>query len=129
MCNEEWLPESLPLPDPRKADITVRNLLNMASGLGEDRIAGQPRPPFEWALGHDQKSPFAKLKADPGKEFHYSNAGVAHLVLLFHQATGVDLCPFLKDRIFDPIGMNIVTWKQIGGGATSGRSARALAAS
>ena len=33
VCNAEWLPESLPLPDPRKAEITVRNLLNMASGL------------------------------------------------------------------------------------------------
>ena len=33
VCNTEWLPESLPLPDPRKAEITVRNLLNMASGL------------------------------------------------------------------------------------------------
>ena len=33
VCNTEWLPESLPLPDARKAEITVRNLLNMASGL------------------------------------------------------------------------------------------------
>ncbi len=115
VCNEEWLPESLPLPDPRKADITVRNLLNMASGLGEDGMP-EDATAFEWALGHVEKSPFAKLKADPGKEFHYSNAGVAHLVLLFHRATGTDLMPFLKDRIFDPIGMNNVTWKEIGGG-------------
>ena len=115
VCNAEWLPESLPLPDPRKADITVRNLLNMASGLGEDGVPEGPTA-FAWVLGHDEKSPFAKLKADPGKEFHYSNAGVAHLVLLFHHATGQDVYPFLKDRIFDPIGMNNVTWKLIGGG-------------
>ena len=115
VCNEEWLPEALPLPDPRKADITVGELLHMASGLGEE---GMPEGAnaFDWALGHEEKSPFAKLKADPGKEFHYSNAGVAHLVLLFHRATGTDLMPFLKDRIFDPIGMNQVTWKEIGGG-------------
>src|SRR5579883_3136538 len=36
VCNAEWLPESLPLPDPRKAEINVRHLLNMASGLGEE---------------------------------------------------------------------------------------------
>jgi CubicO group peptidase (beta-lactamase class C family) len=123
VCNAEWLPESLPLPDERKADITVRNLLNMASGLGEDNVP-EDATAFEWALGHIEKSPldptkdnpFLKLKADPGKEFHYSNAGVAHLVLLFQHATGRDLMPFLKDRIFDPIGMNNVTWKEIGGG-------------
>ena len=61
--------------------------------------------PFEWALGHVEGSPFAKLKNDPGKAFHYSNAGVAHLVLVFHRATGEDLYPFLKERMFDPIGM------------------------
>lgn len=115
VCNAEWLPESLPLPDPRKADITVRNLLNMASGLGEDSVPEGPTA-YPWALGHDEKSPFAKLKSDPGKEFHYSNAGVAHLVLLFHHATGQDVYPFLKDRIFDPIGMDLATWKLIGGG-------------
>ncbi|HVS37048.1 MAG TPA: serine hydrolase, partial [Gemmataceae bacterium] len=82
VCNEDWLPESLPLPDPRKADITVRNLLNMASGLGEEGVP-EDATAFDVALGHADKSPFAKLKSDPGKEFHYSNAGVAHLVLLF----------------------------------------------
>src|SRR5207248_1143295 len=111
VCNADWLPESLPLPDPRKADVTVRNLLNMASGLSEDSVP-EDGTAFDVALGHADKSPFAKLKADPGKEFHYSNAGVAHLVLLFQHTTGQDVYPFLKDRIFDPIGMDLATWKQ-----------------
>ena len=38
VCNSDWLPESLPLPDPRKADATVRNFLNMASGLGTEPV-------------------------------------------------------------------------------------------
>jgi CubicO group peptidase (beta-lactamase class C family) len=112
-CTAEWLPETLPLPDPRKAEITVRHLLNMASGLTEE---GPPKErPFEWALGHVEGSPMARLKADPGREFHYSNAGVAHLVLLFHRATGTDLFPFLKGRLMDPIGMGPVQWQQVGG--------------
>ena len=124
VCNAEWLPESLPLPDPRKADITVRHLLNMASGLGEENPPDPPgstKPfepkgkPFEWFLGHVEGSPMAKLKTDPGKAFHYSNAGVAHLVLLFHRATGSDLYPFLKEHVFDPIGMQQVRWIAIGG--------------
>ena len=118
VCNAEWLPESLPLPDPRKGDITVRHLLNMASGLGEEAIP--PKQPFEWALGHVEGSPFAKLKNDPGAAFHYSNAGVSHLALLFHRAAGVDLFPFLKERLFDPVGMTRIRWNPIGGDGSIG---------
>jgi CubicO group peptidase (beta-lactamase class C family) len=56
-----------------------------------------------------------KLKHDPGEAFHYSNAGVAHLILAFHRATGTDVYPFLKERLFDPIGMRQVRWIQLGG--------------
>jgi CubicO group peptidase (beta-lactamase class C family) len=110
---EEWLPEGLPPTDPRKSDITVRQLLNMASGLAENPVP--EKGAFEWALGKTEGSPFAKLKDDPGTKFHYSNAGVAHLVLVFHRASGKDLFPFMKERVFDPIGMEKVTWHQIGG--------------
>src|SRR5262249_27746147 len=111
--NERFLPEGLPLSDPRKADITLRHLLNMASGIGPDPVPAAA--PFETALGKTEKSPFATLKADPGTAFYYSNAGVAHLVLIFNRAAGRDLIPFMKDRVFDPVGMEKVTWTQIGG--------------
>jgi CubicO group peptidase (beta-lactamase class C family) len=113
VCNEEWLPEALPLSDPRKADITVRHLLNMASGLGTEAVPADA--PFETALGKTEKSPFAKLKDDPGTKFYYSNAGVAHLVLVFNRAAGKDLFPYLKERVFEPVGMEKITWTQIGG--------------
>ena len=106
--------ESLPLPDPRKATITVRHLLNMASGLD---VQNPPvnNHPFEWSLGHVDGSPMIKLLNDPGTTFHYSNAGVAHLVLLFNRAVGEDLYPFLQQRLFDQIGMRNVSWLKIGG--------------
>jgi CubicO group peptidase (beta-lactamase class C family) len=113
VCTKEWLPEALPLPDERKADIALRHLLNMASGIGPEGVPGDA--PFETALGHTEKSPFAKLKDDPGKKFFYSNAGVAHLVLVFNRAAGKDLYPYLKERVFEPVGMEKVTWTQIGG--------------
>jgi CubicO group peptidase (beta-lactamase class C family) len=113
VCTEEWLPESLPLPDPRKADITLRHLLNMVSGIGPEPMPGPA--PFETALGKTEKSPFAKLKAAPGEQFNYSNAGVAHLVLIFNRAAGKDLFPYLKERIFEPVGMEKVSWTQVGG--------------
>jgi CubicO group peptidase (beta-lactamase class C family) len=118
VCNAEWLPESLPLPDPRKADITLRHLLNMASGLD---VQNPPKDaPFEWSLGHVEGSPMAKLKGDPGKVFNYSNAGVSHLVLLFNHIMGRDLYPFLKERVLDPIGEKPEAWLEIGGNGRIG---------
>ncbi len=114
VCNTEWLPESLPLPDPRKAEITVRNLLNMASGLDVQNPPENDHP-FEWALGHVTGSPMVKLLNKPGAAFHYSNAGVAHLVLTFQRATGEDLYPFLKRRIFEPIGETLEGARGTGG--------------
>jgi CubicO group peptidase (beta-lactamase class C family) len=114
VCNSDWIRETLPLPDPRKADITVRHLLNMASGLDTQNPPVNDRP-FEWVLGHVAGSPMAKLQNQPGAAFHYSNAGVAHLVLLFHRAAGEDLFPFLKRRLFEPIGETQLCWTQLGG--------------
>jgi CubicO group peptidase (beta-lactamase class C family) len=118
VCNERWIPESLPLSDPRKSEITVRNLLNMASGVGPEPVPMEK--PFEASLGHVDGSPFARLKGDPGTVFNYSNAGDAHLVLLFNRAVGTDLFPFLKPRLLDPIGMEKVRWQTIGGNGAIG---------
>jgi CubicO group peptidase (beta-lactamase class C family) len=119
VCNQEWIPESLPLPDPRKAEITVRHLLNMASGLDVQNPPVEDHP-FEWTLGHVTGSPMAKLLNEPGTAFHYSNAGVAHLVLLFRRAAGEDLFPFLKRRLFDQIGETQLRWNQVGGNGAIG---------
>jgi CubicO group peptidase (beta-lactamase class C family) len=113
VCNADWIPESLPLSDSRKSEITVRHLLNMISGIGSEPVP--PKQPFESSLGHVENSPFAKLKGDPGTVFNYSNAGLAHLVLLFQHAQGEDLFPFMKRKVFDPIGMQKVEWLKIGG--------------
>ena len=113
VCTGEWLPESLPLSDPRKADITVRHLLTMASGIGGEAVPAEA--PFEVSLGKTEGSIFAKLKGDPGTVYNYSNAGVAHLVMVFNRATGKDLYPFLKERVLDPIGEKPESWAEIGG--------------
>ena len=113
VCNEEWMPEALPVPDPRKADITVRHLLNMTAGLSEENPPMDK--PFEWSLGHVEGSPMAKLKNEPGEAFHYSNAGVSHLVLVFNRAAKEDVEPFLQKRLFEPIGLEEENWLKIGG--------------
>jgi CubicO group peptidase (beta-lactamase class C family) len=118
VLTQEWLPEAVPLSDPRKADITLRHLLTMTSG-----ISGDEPPtfaPFEWALGKIEGSAWSRLKGNPGTVFHYSNAGIAHLDLIFNHVAGQDLYPFLKERVFDPIGMEKIDWNKLGGGGQLG---------
>jgi CubicO group peptidase (beta-lactamase class C family) len=113
VLTRDWLPEALPLSDPRKAEITLRHLLTMTSGIG-----GEEPPafaPFEWSLGKLDGSFWSKLKGRPGTVFNYSNAGIAHLVLIFNHAAGQDLYPYLKKRVFDPVGMEKVVWHKLGG--------------
>jgi CubicO group peptidase (beta-lactamase class C family) len=101
----------------------------MVSGFGDENPPDPPGgkspfepkgKPFEWCLGHIEGSPMAKLKADPGKAFHYSNAGVAHLVLLVHRATGSDLYTFIKERLCNPIGLRQIRWIANGGDGAIG---------
>jgi len=120
VCNKEWLPEALPLSDPRKADITLRHLLFATSGIPRE---GLPIPdearnvsgPFEMALGHVKGSPWTTLTGEPGTMFNYSSPGVLHLILVFNHAAGMDLLPYIKPRLCDPIGMENVGWGKTGG--------------
>jgi CubicO group peptidase (beta-lactamase class C family) len=112
VCTADWLPEALPLSDPRKADITLRHLLTMTSGVGPEPL---PRDaPFAAAMGHVEGSPLARLKGPPGAVYNYSDANILHLVLLFRRAAGRDLLPYLKERLFAVIGQEPVSWVQIG---------------
>lgn len=121
VCNAEWLPQALPLSDPRKADITLRHLLFATSGIPPEGlkipagVAARSKGPFEMALGHVEGSSWAKLRAEPGTMFNYSSPGVLHMILVFNHAAGMDLLPYLKDRLCDPIGMENVGWGKTGG--------------
>ena len=126
VCNDEWIPESLPLPDPRKAEITVRHLLNMASGIGPEPMPMEK--PFETALGHVEGSPFAQAQGRPGHGLQLQQRRASRTWSCSSTTpTGSDLFPFLKPRLLDPIGMEQVRWQTIGGdGGDRARSTRAI---
>ncbi|MCI0681996.1 MAG: beta-lactamase family protein [Gemmataceae bacterium] len=120
VCNQEWMPEALPLSDPRRADITLRHLLFATSGIPREGLkipdeAKNVAGPFEMALGHTRGSPWAKLTGPPGTMFNYSSPGVLHLILVFNHAAGMDLLPYIRKRLCDPIGMENVGWGKTGG--------------
>ena len=119
-----YVPEGFPLTDPEKKKIKLGHVLSMTSGLaGEDHgLIGLSAAPgggdFEIALGK-QPNRFghsaAKLTAEPGTYWEYSDTGFAHLSLFFYHATGRELFDFMKERVFDPIGIQNVGWDWQGG--------------
>lgn len=119
-----FIPEGHPLTDPRKERITIRHLLTMTSGIpGEATgVVGMPTAtnhgPFEHAIGRcpNRYGKWVdKLRAEPCARWDYSDPAFAHLSLAFANITGREMSAYLKDRIFDPIGMENLTWDVQGG--------------
>jgi CubicO group peptidase (beta-lactamase class C family) len=120
----DFVPEGFPLTDPEKKKVKLRHVLSMTSGIpGEDHgMIGLSSAPgggdFEIALGK-QPNRFgkwaSKLTSEPGTAWEYSDTGFAHLSLFFYHATGRELFDFMKERVFDPIGIQNVGWDWQGG--------------
>jgi D-alanyl-D-alanine carboxypeptidase len=96
----------------RAGDITLRQLLAHSSGY-ED-FAPQDYSIPEWA---HPTTPDAVIRAwaqkpldfEPGTRWQYSNTNYVLAARILEKATGESLIPFLKRRIFDPLGMTTAT--------------------
>jgi CubicO group peptidase (beta-lactamase class C family) len=96
----------------------------MSSGIpGEDHgLIGLSSAPgggdFEIAMGKqaDRFGHWAsKLTSKPGTAWEYSDAGFAHLSLFFYHVTGREISDVMKERVFDPIGIENFGWDRQGG--------------
>ena len=119
-----FIPEGYPLTDPRKEHITIRHLLTMTSGIpGEHMgVIGMPTAtshgPFEHMLGRcpNRYGRWAdKLSAEPGTRWDYSDPAFAHLSLIFANIMEREMSECLKERVFDPIGIENLSWDVQGG--------------
>jgi CubicO group peptidase (beta-lactamase class C family) len=107
----KWFPS---LPDVAQA-MTIRQVLSHMSGLidYEDVI-----PPDMTRQLHDADvlkvlETQNRTYFPPGKGYRYSNSGYALLALIVGKASGKDFATFLKDRIFNPLGMtNTVAYEE-----------------
>jgi CubicO group peptidase (beta-lactamase class C family) len=124
-----FIPEGYPLTDPRKERITIRHLLTMTSGIpGEaSGVAGMPTAtehgPFEHALGRcpNRYGRWTnRLAAEPGTHWDYSDPAFAHLALAFATITGREMSEYLGERVFDPIGIENLSWDVQGGSGFMG---------
>lgn len=98
------------LPDLTRADeVTIRNLLSHTSGYEDYApqdylIPGWTKPTTPAAImDRWAKKP---LNFAPGTQWQYSNTNYVIAAAILVKVSGQQLLPFLKENIFDPLGMS-----------------------
>ena len=98
---------------PATREITVRDLLTHTSGLGSGGSAGKffspvmvARQPTDTLANFIPRLGAVPLDFQPGTQWRYSGlAGIDTLSRIVEIASGLTFDQFLKQRIFDPLGM------------------------
>jgi CubicO group peptidase (beta-lactamase class C family) len=88
-CAFDFIPWAKPLSDPRKAQITVKELLNHTSGICPEASGAPNDGTWEYILGLTGDEPTAKLAFDPGTACGYSTHALAHAALVCETVTGM----------------------------------------
>jgi CubicO group peptidase (beta-lactamase class C family) len=101
------------IKDPRKKQITIRDLLQMRSGyVWEERM-----PPYmdELFASRGYMLPLIvefPLTSDPGTEFGYSNLTSHMLGVIVARGCDTDLKSFAQEHLFSPIDAEVGDWSQ-----------------
>jgi len=113
-----FFPEYQALASPGSEAITVRHLLQMASGKRQFLFAGAPERmrTFDWAELFFSDP----MMAPAGTEFFYSNACTYMLSRVVEKITGKTLRDFLVPVLFDPMGIDNPQWHTCPRGHTLG---------
>lgn len=110
----ELLPElytrldASPADDPRKDEIRLRHLLDMASGLETTSFHNYG----EWAASRDWGWDQLRrpMECAPGSCYQYST-GVTHLLgIVLAEATGKSLRDYAREVLFEPLDAPLPTW-------------------
>ncbi|HWB07104.1 MAG TPA: serine hydrolase [Verrucomicrobiales bacterium] len=111
---EKYLPEAFPLDDPRKAQITLGQLLCMTAGYNGE--GGSPvgvvngvASPMKAVPGQnyrdlDISSLRVPLWTDPGAGYSYSSPAPHIASLVLRHVTGMELQDYINERLARPMG-------------------------
>lgn len=95
-------------------DLTVRDLLIMSSGASLNEIGAISGN--DWVKAYFDSS----CKFEPGSKFEYNSMNSFILSAIVSKITGESMFEFLKERLFDPMGITKVFWEHSPEGITKG---------
>jgi CubicO group peptidase (beta-lactamase class C family) len=117
----QFIPWAQPLSDPRKAKITVKQLLNHTSGICPEATGAPNDGTWEYILGHSGDARTAKLAFDPGQGCGYSTIALAHAALVCENVTGKPYDEFAIEALLKPLGIEHWWFQYYDGGPNIGR--------
>jgi CubicO group peptidase (beta-lactamase class C family) len=101
-----YVPELLER-DARFADITIRHLLMMTSGIRFERDASNPFSD-DFITSHSPDLRAAALNTEiveaPGQRFHYNDYNPELIGMVLERATGMPVSEYLATRLWSPMG-------------------------
>ena len=111
---EKYLPEAFPLDDPRKADISLGQLLCMTAGYNGEggaptNVVRGVASPGKAAPGQnikdlDMSSLRVPLWTEPGAGYSYSSPAPHIASLVLRHVTGMELQDYIGERLAKPMG-------------------------
>lgn len=116
-----FIPWAYPLSDQRKAEITVRQLLNHTSGICPEATGAPNDGSWEYILGHSGDARTSTLAFDPGKGCGYSTHAFAHAALVCETVTGMPYDEFAVKALFRPLGIEHWSFQYYEGATKDGR--------
>ena len=117
----DFIPWARPLSDPRKAQITVKQLLNHTSGICPEATGAPNDGTWQYVLGHTGDARTVQLAFDPGTASGYSTHALAHAALVCETVTGKPYDQFAIEALFRPIGVEHWTFQSYDGDEKHGR--------
>ena len=117
----DFIPWAKPLSDPRKASISVKQLLNHTSGICPEATGAPNDGSWQYVLGHSGDVRTAKLAFDPGTACGYSSHALCHAALVCENVTGKPYDQFAVEALFKPLGIEHWWFQYYEGGETIGR--------
>src|SRR5436190_10004362 len=110
---EKYLPEAFPLDDPRKAAITLGQLLCMSAGFhgegGSPGVVNGTVVPLQPVPGQnirdlDMSSIHTPLWTAPGAGYSYSSPSPHIASIVLRHVTGMELQDYINERLAKPMG-------------------------
>ena len=110
---QNYLPEALPLRDPRKADIKLGHLLAMTSGLAESNrnpgiveekdVKVETIPVDTSSLDQDQSALQTPMWTEPGGGYFYSSQGVHVASIVLRHLVGMEMQRYIDQKLAKPM--------------------------
>ncbi|MDB5298135.1 MAG: serine hydrolase [Phycisphaerales bacterium] len=111
---EAYLPEAFPLDDPRRAQITLGQLLCMSAGYNGEGggpvgvVRGVAKPmkpaPGQNIKDLDRSSLRSPLWCDPGSGYAYASPSPHVASMVLRRVTGTELQDYIRTRLAEPMG-------------------------